>query len=497
MKNGRQGSTLRFNENDLVRERYDHLIGGQWTAPANGRYFDGINPSTGVKLGTFARGCDEDVDRAVRSAEIGFKKWFERDAHRRGQILYRAAQLMRDHKDRLSYLESLDTGKPLSVSARDVEICARYFEYYAGAADKLFGEVIPAPGKHLVYTLREPYGVVGHIIPWNGPISQAGRGVAPSLAAGNAVVVKPAEQTCITALEIALLCIEAGLPPDAFNVVTGTGEEAGRALVNHHGVRKLSFTGSVEVGKLVMKGAADRIVPVSLELGGKSPFVVFEDADVEGAAQQAGRTVVANTGQICSAGTRHIVQRSVAKRFTDRLVEYMGKVTLGPALDDPQVGPLVNEEQLRRVLNYVEIGKREGARCILGGTRPQDPKLKNGYFVLPTVFVDVQNHMTIAREEIFGPVASVIVFDTEDEAVSIANDTDYGLAGAVWSKDASRAHRVAGKIQAGQIYINCYQAVQVEAPFGGYKQSGVGREKGIEALHHYTQLKTVMLPTVG
>lgn len=480
---------------NLIRDRFDHLIAGDWVPPNGGEYFEGINPSTGETFGRFARGDAVDVDRAVRAAEIGFAKWWDLDPYKRGQIMNGVAQLLRKNKDRLAYLDSLDMGKPLSSATNDVEVSARYFEYYGGFADKITGETIPAPGKNLVYTLREPYGVTAQITPWNSPFGQAARSSAPALAAGNSVVMKPAEQSSLSTFELALLCIEAGMPPEIFNVVTGFGEEAGQALCDHPLVRKITFTGSLETGKLVMSAAAKRVVPVSLELGGKSPFIVFADADLDAAAKRAAGTVVYNTGQICNAGMRHLIERSVLKQFAEKLVAHLKTTTIGPGTDNPQMGPIASRDQLDRVLGYIDIAKREGARLLYGGNRLQEGALARGYFIEPTVFTDVDNRMRIAREEVFGPVASLIPFDTEAEAVTIANDSDFGLAAAVWTHNVERAHRMASKLQAGQVYINNYTAVNIEAPFGGYKQSGIGREKGLEAIHHYTQLKTIIVPT--
>ncbi|MBI2166269.1 MAG: aldehyde dehydrogenase family protein [Chloroflexi bacterium] len=476
--------------------RYEHFIAGQWAAPSSGQLFETYNPATGEVLAHLARGDKQDVDKAVEAARMAFESnaWQEMVPVQRGRILFRIAELIRQQKEELATLESLDTGKPISQARADVEVAARYFEFYGGVADKIMGSTIPVMPGALDFTVREPYGVSAQIIPWNYPIQIGARGIAPALAAGNTVVVKPAEEASLTCLEMARIAQEGGLPSGALNVITGYGTEAGAPLASHSGINHLTFTGSVEVGISVMKAAAENIVPVTLELGGKSPNLLFADAEMAKALPAIVRSILQNCGQTCSAGSRLLVEESVHDAVVREVKERFQATRLGHPLEDPDMGPLISARQREAVLGYVELAPQEGARVVTGGVPPEDSRLRKGYYLLPTLLDEVAPSARVFSEEIFGPVLTVTAFSGVEEALKLANATPYGLVAAVWTRDLSRAHYLASKIRAGQVFINSYGAGGgVELPFGGMRRSGFGREKSLEALLNYTQVKNIFV----
>jgi betaine-aldehyde dehydrogenase len=471
---------------------YQMLIDGEWVSAASGRKFEVTDPATGQAIADVADGAAADVDRAVGAARRAFDGgWRDVTAQERGHILFRLAEKVRAELPRLAELETVNSGKPLAESEFDLADVATCFEYYGGLATKLHGEVMNVPDNAVSLALKEPMGVAGQIIPWNYPLLMAAWKIAPAICAGCSTVIKPAEQTPLTLLELARSFEECGLPRGVVNVVTGFGETAGAPLVVHPQVDKIAFTGSVEVGKLIMRNAADGLKKVSLELGGKSPNIFFADADFEAAVDGALFGVFINQGEVCSAGSRVLVERPIYKKMLDAMVEKARTIRLGPGLDKAtKMGPVVSREQMERVRRYQEIGKKE-AKVAIGGGRPADAALQAGYFVEPTIFYDVDNAATIAREEIFGPVMSVIPFDGEAEALRIANDTRYGLAAAVWSRDIFRCLRMVKRLQAGIVWVNHMQPTYVEAPWGGYKMSGIGRELGPWGAEEYLQVKQV------
>ena len=473
---------------------YRMLIDGEWVEARSGRTFEVMNPATAEPMATVPDAGAEDVDRAVKAARRAFDGgWRDATAQERGRVLFRLADAVRREAKRLATLETLNSGKPLAESEFDINDAATCFEYYGGLATKIHGEVLPVPDNALSMALREPVGVAAQIIPWNYPLLMAAWKLAPAICAGCSMVIKPAEQTPVTLLELARFFDECGLPKGVVNVVTGFGETAGAPLVAHPQVDKIAFTGSVDVGKSVMRAAAETLKKISLELGGKSPNIFFADADFESAVDGALFGVFVNQGEVCSAGSRVLVQKPIYKKMLDAMVEKAKRIKLGPGTDSStKMGPLVSKEQMERVLRYQEIGKKE-AKVATGGGRPSDAALQRGYFVEPTIFYDVDNAATIAREEIFGPVMAVIPFEDEADALRIANDTPYGLAAAVWSRDIFKCLRMVKKLQAGIVWVNHMQPTYVEAPWGGYKMSGIGRELGPWGAEEYLQVKQVYI----
>jgi len=469
------------------------LIGAEWRDAVSGKRFPTINPATGESIAEISEGDAADIDLAVRAARAAFDgPWAKLSAAERGKMLWRLGDLMLKNLDDLSRLETLDAGKPIGETSRiDVPYAADCFHYYAGAATKLEGATIPVSGPFFNYTIREPIGVVGLIVPWNFPLLIASRKIAAALAAGNTVILKPASETPLTALRLGELALEAGLPPGVFNVVPGFGSTAGAALVAHPGVAGIAFTGSTETGQLLMRNGASTVKKLSLELGGKSANIVLDDADLDVASRGAMSAIFYNKGEVCTAGSRLVVTKSAHDALLEKVVERASKFTQGDPLDPKtRIGPQVSEAQVERIGKYVDIGKKEGARLVLGG---EAAKIGDGrgYYWKPTIFDGVSNSMTIAREEIFGPVLSVIAVDDFDQAIALANDSAYGLAAAVWTRDVKKAHKAARALQAGTVWINAYNLYDAASPYGGTKASGFGRETGLAGLDFYTQTKSV------
>jgi phenylacetaldehyde dehydrogenase len=479
----------------FVGKKQKMLINGKWVEAASGKTFPTYNPATGEVLSHVAEGDREDIDRAVKAARAAFEKgpWAKISPSERGRMMWRLADLIEKHTEEFAQLESLDNGKPLKIARiADLPLAVDHFRYYAGWATKIEGNTIPMglarQGSYHAYTVREPVGVVGQIIPWNFPLLMAAWKLGPALATGCCVVLKPAEQTPLTALRLGELIAEAGFPDGVVNIVPGYGETAGAALAAHMDVDKIAFTGSTEVGKLIIHAAAGNLKKVSLELGGKSPNIVMDDADLETAIPGASMAIFFNQGQCCCAGSRLFVEKKIFDKVVDGISQAASKIRVRPGLDpESDLGPLVSEEQLNRVCGYLESGMKEGAKATTGGSREGD----KGYFVKPTVLVNTNDNMKVVKEEIFGPVVTATPFSDMNEIINRANDTVYGLAAGVWTRDVKKAHAVASKLKAGTVWINCYNVFDAALPFGGYKQSGWGREMGHEVLKNYTEVKSV------
>jgi acyl-CoA reductase-like NAD-dependent aldehyde dehydrogenase len=480
-----------------MSKRYDHFINGRHAAPAEGQYFDSTNPATLEVLYEAARGTEADVDAAVAAASQAFNNplWRDLSATRRGHLLRRLADLVGENADELATMETQDNGKLLREMRGQLATLPEYLYYYAGMADKVQGSQIPTNSALMLnYTQREPLGVVGAITPWNSPLTLTTSKLAPALAAGNTLVIKPSEYTSRTVLRLAELAVEAGFPDGVINVVTGYGKEAGAPLVAHRGIAKISFTGSTATGSAIAASAASRFIGCTLELGGKSPNIVFGDANVGNAAMGVIAGIFAASGQTCIAGSRVFAHRSVYDELLEKVADRARSIIIGdPMLDSTEMGPLAFGDQQEKVNSYVELGVSEGATVLTGGGRPAVDL--PGYFYAPTVLTDVNNSMRVTREEIFGPVAAVMPFDTEDEVLALANDTEYGLAAGVWTQNLARAHRMARRLDAGTVWVNTYRAMSPMSPRQGFKSSGVGIEHGLESMHEYTRLKSVWINT--
>ena len=480
--------TFRFEK------EYGLLIGGQWVSAENKAVFDTFNPATGELLSSCANASANDVDRAVKAAQEAFKTWSKTSPQDRAQLLLKAADLIDAHASELAEIETRDNGKPLrETTLVDVPLSSDHFRYFAGCLRADEGSAVMIDNDTMSIVLHEPIGVVGQIIPWNFPLLMAAWKIAPALAAGNTLVIKPSSTTPLSILYLAKLLNDI-LPPGVINVITGRGAESGQAMLDHPGFAKLAFTGSTEVGYSVAKAAAGKLIPATLELGGKSANIVFDDCQLDKAIEGAQIGILFNQGQVCCAGSRIFVQEGIYDEFVSKLTQAFKEVKVGdPMSMQTQMGSQINEKQLQKILNYVEIGKKEGAIVLAGGERASVEGLEKGAFMQPTLLANVTNDMRIAQEEIFGPVAVIIKFKTEEEVIALANDSEYGLGGAVWSRDINQALRVAREVQTGRMWVNTYNELPAHAPFGGYKKSGIGRETHKMMLSHYSQTKNIFI----
>ncbi|RID83005.1 aldehyde dehydrogenase family protein [Peribacillus asahii] len=469
------------------------LINGEWVEAASGQTFETLDPSNGKVLAVVSEAGPEDVDRAVKAARQAFENgpWRKMSASERGRLIYKLADLMEAHQEELAQLETLDNGKPINETRNaDVPLAIDHIRYYAGWTTKIMGQTIPVAGNYFNYTRHEPVGVVGQIIPWNFPLLMATWKLGAALATGCTIVLKPAEQTPLSALYLGQLALEAGIPAGVLNIVPGFGETAGAPLVDHPDVDKIAFTGSTSVGKMIMRQAAGTVKKISLELGGKSPNIILPDADMSKAIPGALMGIMFNQGQVCCAGSRLYIQKKSYDNVVADLASHAKNIKQGAGINpSTQIGPLVSQEQLERVGRYIELGKTEGAEVVAGGVYGQG----EGYFVQPTIFADVNDEMTIAKEEIFGPVVSAMPFEDLDDVIRRANNSEYGLAAGLWTQDVKKAHYVANQLKAGTVWVNCYNVFDAASPFGGYKQSGIGREMGSYALDNYTEVKSVWI----